>query len=268
MHYISATMVARSSLLAHLGIEVREKREAVGLTRERLADQSGLSTRFLAQLEVGQGNISVARLAEVAGALGTTAGELLADAEARLRAAERGPLVALLGVRGAGKTTVGHKLARRLSVPFFELDALIERVAGLDLGQIFELHGEAYYRRLERETLARFVREQTQAVVATGGSIVTARDTYRLLRRHFVTVWLRARPDDHWSRVVAQGDARPMAQNPHAFAELKALLAARETLYAHAHHVIDTSRLDVDGVVDQLAREIGAGSRAVARSAP
>jgi len=244
------------SLLKAVGAIVRELREDSGMTRQMLSEQTGVSVRFLAQLEAGEGNISLLRLADVAGMLGSSAGELVSDAEARLRARERGAMVALLGLRGAGKSTIGPRLAEKLGVPFFELDALVETAAGMRLGQIFEVHGEAYYRRLERETLARFVREHPAAVLATGGSIVTARETYRLLRRHFVTVWLRARPEDHWNRVVEQGDARPMAQNPHAMAELRALLAAREPLYAQAHQVVDTSRTGIKGAVDQLAREL------------
>jgi XRE family aerobic/anaerobic benzoate catabolism transcriptional regulator len=241
-----------------LGTLIRELREDAGMTRQALSEKTGVSVRFLAQLESGEGNISLRRLAEVAAMLGSSAGELVSDAEARLRARERGPMVALLGLRGAGKSTIGRKLAERLGVPFFELDALVEATAGMRLGQIFEVHGEAYYRRLERETLVRFVREHPATVLATGGSIVTARETYRLLRRHFVTVWLRARPEEHWNRVVAQGDARPMAQNPHAMTELRALLAAREPLYAQAHQVIDTSRTGIKGAVEQLARELSA----------
>src|SRR5262249_49923117 len=165
------------------------------------------------------------------------------------------PLVALLGVRGAGKSTIGRRLAKRLAVPFVELDALVERAAGLPLGQIFELHGEAYYRRLERETLARIIKEAAKVVLAAGGALVTVPETYRLLRRHFVTVWLRADVEDHWNRVVAQGDLRPMAENPHAMAELRALLAARGPLYKQADQIIDTSHIGVDEAVAQLAQE-------------
>src|SRR5262249_40110044 len=174
-------------------------REDAGMTRQTLSEQTGVSLRFLAQLESGEGNISLLRLADVATMLGSSAGELVSDAEARLRARERGPMVALLGLRAAAKPTIGPSLAERMGVPFFELDALVETAAAMRLGQIFEVHGEAYYRRLERETLARFVREHPAAVLATGGSIVTARETYRLLRRQFVTVRLLSRPQSHWN---------------------------------------------------------------------
>lgn len=233
---------------------MRAQRERHGWTRRQLADRSGVSERFLAQLEAGQGNISLSRFADVAEALGTTPAALLSEtpgARGGTRPATR--IVALLGVRGAGKSTVGAALASRHRVPFVEVDHAIERAAGLELGQIFEMHGEAYYRRLEREVLHRLLAAPGAAVLATGGSIVNDAENYALLRRRACTVWLRARAEDHWERVVHQGDARPMGQNPHAFAELRALLHARAALYAEAHHVIDTSDHTVDEVVDAVA---------------
>jgi XRE family aerobic/anaerobic benzoate catabolism transcriptional regulator len=243
----------KTELLKEVGDRVRSRREALRLTQKQLAARAHLSIRFLAQLERGDGNISLARFAEVAAALGATPAELLAASHAP---ASPRALIALLGLRGAGKSTIGARLAERLGVPFVELDALIERAAGLSLAEIFELHGEAYYRRLERETLRRFLDETPAAVIATGGSIVNDRDTFRLLRERAATVWLRARPEDHWNRVLQQGDQRPMAANPHAFSELRALLTAREPLYAAAQHVVDTSGTDVDGAVAANARAV------------
>jgi XRE family aerobic/anaerobic benzoate catabolism transcriptional regulator len=173
--------------------------------------------------------------------------------EARFAPPE-GPIVALLGMRGAGKSTIGRRVAERLGLPFHELDHLIEEAAGLTLGEIFELHGEVYYRRLERETLAAYLARTQAGVLATGGSLVQDRESFRLLKRRALTVWLRARPEDHWNRVVQQGDQRPMAENPHAMQELRALLAARERLYAEAEHAVDTSQVSVDEAVDQVAR--------------
>lgn len=239
--------VRHESLLAAVGARVRAQRERLGLTRRQLAERSSVSERFLAQLEAGQGNISLSRFADVAGALGTTPAALLAEAPGAPAATR---IVALLGVRGAGKSTVGAALASRCGVPFIEVDQAIERAAGLELGQIFEMHGEAYYRRLEREVLHRLLAASGAAVLATGGSIVNDAENYALLRQRACTIWLRARPEEHWERVVRQGDARPMGQNPHAFAELRALLHARAPLYAEAHHTIDTSDRSIDEVVD------------------
>jgi len=235
--------------LYRVGSQVRSRRTALRLTQKDLADRARLSLRFLAQLERGHGNISLSRFADLAAALDTTASALLSECENEPRQA----VVALLGVRGAGKSTIGSKLARMLEVPFVELDALIERTAQLSLSEIFELHGEAYFRRLEREVLRKFLDETTAAVLATGGSIVSDRATYRMLRERCVTVWLRARSVDHWNRVVRQGDRRPMARNPQAYAELRALLEAREPLYAEARHIVDTSRFDVDDAVARIA---------------
>lgn len=249
----------KRELLQEVGERIRARREALRLTQKQLAARSGLSLRFLAQLEQGEGNISLLRFFDVAAALDVSPAELLVGARALAAgSSRRGPIVALLGLRGAGKSTVGRKLAGRLGVPFIELDGEIERAAGLSLAEIFELHGEAYYRRLERETLKRLLGEVPPEgmVIATGGSLVGDRETYRLLREHAVTVWLRARPEDHWNRVLKQGDQRPMAANPHAFAELRALLSAREPLYATAHHTIDTSGREVDGIVGEIAARL------------
>jgi XRE family aerobic/anaerobic benzoate catabolism transcriptional regulator len=245
VHYIAV-------VLDVVGATVRHHREQLGWSRKRLAEQSGVSERFLAQLEAGDGNISLRRFAEVARALGTTPSALLAPAESPH--AEKP--VALLGVRGAGKSTVGTALAKQLGARFFELDREIELAAGLPLAQIFELHGEAYYRRVEREVLTRLLATPAASVIATGGSIVNDPTSFALLRARAHTIWLRARPEDHWNRVVAQGDQRPMAENPHAFEELRALLAARGKLYARADHVVDTSGRTVKQVVADVAEHV------------
>jgi XRE family transcriptional regulator, aerobic/anaerobic benzoate catabolism transcriptional regulator len=235
--------------LETVGTSVRSQRERRGWSRRELAEASGVSERFLAQLETGDGNISLRRFAEVAHALGTTPSALLASADTP---AGTRP-IALLGVRGAGKSSVGAALARKLGLAFVELDQQIELAAGLPLGEVFALHGEAYYRRLEREVLTRVLAESSACVLATGGSIVNDPTNYALLRAHCETIWLRANAEDHWNRVVAQGDQRPMAENPHAFSELRALLAARSKLYARADHTIDTSGRTVNQVVTAIA---------------
>jgi XRE family aerobic/anaerobic benzoate catabolism transcriptional regulator len=244
----------REAFLAAVGASVRARRTERGMSRRQLSERSRVSERFLAQLEAGSGNISLARFAQVAGALGVSPAALLAGAEL----APRPPApVALLGVRGAGKSTVGAELAARLGVRFVELDQHIEQAAGLSLAELFELHGEAHYRALERAELER-VLDGSPLVLATGGSIVGDRDSYALLRRRARTVWLRARAEDHWDRVIRQGDRRPMAENPHAFAQLQALLTSREPLYAAAHHVIETSGRSLDQVVDAVRAAVGA----------
>jgi XRE family aerobic/anaerobic benzoate catabolism transcriptional regulator len=244
MHYISYM-----DLLATVGTAVRAQRERRGWSRRELAGASGVSERFLAQLEAGDGNISLRRFADVAHALGTTMSALLepADAPAATRP------IALLGVRGAGKSSVGAALAKKLGMPFVEVDQEIEQAAGLPLADVFTLHGEAYYRRVEREVLTRLLADPHPTVLATGGSIVNDPTNFALLKARAHTVWLRATAEDHWNRVVAQGDQRPMAENPHAFEELKALLAARQKLYARADRTIDTSELTVKEVVAALA---------------
>ena len=239
------------ALLTTVGARVRSLRERQGLSRRQLSEVSSVSERFLAQLESGRGNISLSRFADVAEALGTTPAEMLAGASP---AKGEPGVIALLGVRGAGKSTVGSQLARRRGVPFVEIDHRIEQAAGLSLSEVFELHGEAYYRRLEREVLSRVLSGSRSLVIATGGSIVNHRENFTMLRGRARTVWLRARAEDHWNRVIKQGDSRPMAKNPHAFMELRALLAAREPLYAAADHVIDTTGRRVDDVVELVSR--------------
>jgi XRE family aerobic/anaerobic benzoate catabolism transcriptional regulator len=250
-----------SPILERLAERVRARRKELALTLRELGEQAGLSERFLVLLEGGRANVSVTRLDDLARALGTTAAELIADAAdgPRRDRRERGVpsragLVALLGLRGAGKSSIGSAAARRLGVPFFELDELVAGRAGTSLGQVFEMQGSDYYRRLEREELERLVAGSPAGVVATGGSLPTDHATFELLRRSAVTIWLKARPQDHWSRVVAQGDARPMANRSGAMNELRALLRARRALYEQADHVVDTSALGLDRAVDRVVR--------------
>ena len=238
-------------LLAALGRRARAHRLARGLTIREVAERSGVSPRFLVQLEAGAGNISVRRLADVAGALETTPAALLTDT-----AAPSPSIVALLGLRGAGKTTIGRRLAKRRRVQFVELDRRIEGAADLSLGEIFALHGEDYYRRLEREVLHEVLNDARPMILATGGGIVASPDTFAMLRRSAVTVWLRASPEDHWNRVVRQGDRRPMADHPQAMADLRSLLGAREPLYALADHTVDTSTTSVDKAVAAIERAL------------
>jgi XRE family aerobic/anaerobic benzoate catabolism transcriptional regulator len=242
MHY-----TAHVTFLETVGVAVRARREQRGWSRRELAAHSGISERFLAQLETGDGNISLRRFAEVAHSLGTTPAALLAT-EVRAETP-----IALLGVRGAGKSTIGAALAKKLDYRFVELDQEIEAATGLSLGDVFTLHGEAYYRRVEREVLVRLLAEPAPTVLATGGSIVNDPTTFALLRSRARTIFLHAKPEDHWNRVVAQGDQRPMAENPHAFEELRALIAARGKLYARADRTVETSGRTAKQVVAEIA---------------
>jgi len=239
-------------LLHALGRRVRAARGARGWTLRELSERSGVSLRFLVRLEAGEGNISVRRLAEVAAALETSPALLLQEEGA----ADRPTVIALLGLRGAGKTTVGRRLARRLRVRFVELDRLIEEAANLTLSELFSLHGEEYYRRLERDVLRGLLDGGTSMVIATGGGLVTSGETFALLRRRAITVWLKATPEDHWNRVVRQGDRRPMANHPQAMADLRALLAAREPLYSDAALIVDTSGKNVEQVVGEIVKGV------------
>ncbi len=236
-------------LLARMARRVRARRNERGWSRKELAERAGLSERFLTQVESGQGNPSVRSLAEIAGALEITPAALLEPPN---------EVLALLGLRGAGKSTVGRAVAERLGRTFVELDARIEESAGLSLAEIWELHGETYYRRLEREALARILEGTPRVVIATGGGIVAEAATWERLRQRALTVWLKARPEVHWERVVAQGDHRPMANDPLAMKRLRLLLAERQALYKQAHHTVETSDCEVEAVVarvTEIARE-------------
>jgi len=235
--------------LLRLGRQLRERRKLRGLSQEQLGELSGLSTRYISQIEAGRGNLSILRLLELTRALGVPLHEALQPDKWH-------PIVALIGLRGAGKSTVGRDLARRLDRPFAELDGLIEDEVGLGLAEIFAIHGESYYRRLEREVLTRFVLGGTPAVLATGGSLVTDRTTFDLLKKSAVTVWLRARPELHLERVSAQGDRRPMAGRANPLADLGSLLREREPLYSEADITIDTTHLSIAEVAGEAVRRL------------
>ena len=248
-----------SPILERLAGRVRTRRQDLALTLRELGARAEVSERFLVLLEGGRANVSVTRLEDIARALGTTAADLIADrpfepAAPSSRVAAHGPLVALIGLRGAGKTTVGAAAAQRLGLPFVELDERVAERAGMSLAQLFDLHGVQYYRRLEREALEQLVAAGEPAIVATGGGLVAEHTTYDILRRSSITVWLKAKPQDHWSRVVAQGDARPMADRTGAMNELEGLLRARRALYERADHVVDTSSLGLARAIDRVVK--------------
>jgi len=243
-----------AALLRTLADRVRRLRKSLGLTRGELSRRSGLSIRYLARVEAGEGNISVIRLEGLARALGTTPDRLVRPA---LDGAS--PIV-LVGLRGAGKSTVGPLLAERLGLPFHEVDALLRDACGLPLDQIFELHGERYYRRLEREILQRLLASGAPpAVVAAAGGVVNEPDTWEMLCERARVVWLRAEAEDHWNRVVSQGDRRPMADNPGAMQELRAMLLARERIYSEAAVTVDTSRHSPEETAERIEQALGPG---------
>ncbi|MBI5496820.1 MAG: helix-turn-helix domain-containing protein [Deltaproteobacteria bacterium] len=243
------------ALLAALGGSVRARRTERGWSLRDLARRAGLSERFVGQVENGVGNPAVTRLHDLARALDCSMADLLPGEGVATRAR---PAVALVGLRGAGKTSVGRLLARRLRCRFVELDAQVEHEAGLRLGEIFALHGEGYYRRMEVAALQRVLQQEPRCVIATGGGVITNREAMEVLKRHACTVWLKAPVAAHWERVSAQGDRRPMAGNPRARQELDEIYARRAPLYARADLVVETARLDVAGVVHRLADVLGA----------
>jgi len=235
--------------LLRLGRQLRERRKLRGLSQEQLGKLAGLSTRYISLIEAGRGNLSILRLRELTRALGVPLHEALQPDKWH-------PIVALIGLRGAGKSTVGRDLARRLERPFAELDGLIEDQVGLGLAEIFAIHGENYYRRLEREVLTQFVLADTPAVLATGGSLVTDRTTFELLKKSAVTIWLRTGPEFHLERVSASGDRRPMAGRADPLADLRSLLREREPLYSEADITIDTTHLSTAEVASEAVRRL------------
>ena len=235
---LNAPLSARAqdaAYLSQLGARVREWRAGRGMTRKRLAAASGISERYLAQLESGAGNISILLLRKVAHAMAVPLESLVREAAAAARP------IALLGLRGAGKSTLGARLAEALRVPFVELDREVETEAGAVLGEVFSLYGQDAFRRFERRALERVLSANERMVIAAGGSLVTDPGTYELLLERCRSIWLKASPEEHMSRVIAQGDLRPFRGRSAALDEIRKLLADRNRLYGRAELVLDTS---------------------------
>jgi len=280
-----------SDYLRLLGERVRQMRARRGMTRRILAHDSGVSERYLAQLESGQGNISILLLRQIAQALDTPLQALVLDGPEppvdlvhtteflrRLPATElvaarrllvehfggvdldaRRGRIALVGLRGTGKSTLGAMLADRLEAPFLELDRLIEQESGVSLSVLFDLYGQSGFRRLERRVLDQVIERYPRFVLATGGSLVSEPATFERLLTMCFTVWLRATPEQHMQRVIAQGDMRPMADNRESMSDLRRILDVREPLYRKADATIDTSGGSVEESVEMLAQAIREG---------
>lgn len=285
--------------LKSLGERVRNARALRGMTRKILARDSGVSERYLAQLEAGQGNISIARLRQIAGAMSLPLVDLVREGPdrpveltlllqrlERLSAAELGEAsqlltahfgrdlgegrtarIALIGLRGGGKTTLGRELAERIGVPFVEMNKEIEHDSGMSLNEIFSLSGQAAYRRYERRALERVIETHPAAVIATGGSLVSEPGTFELLMDACYTIWIKAAPDEHMGRVIEQGDMRPMAGNAEAMADLRRILSEREPLYSKADAVVDTAGKGLEDSIVELQRVIAARGNGASRPA-
>ena len=237
--------------LGRLGDRVRAWRTEHGMTRKALAAASGVSERYLAQLEAGQGNMSVLLLRRVARAMNVPVEHLVREDDS-----PRTARIALVGLRGAGKSTLGQKLAEALELPFIELDREVEKEAGANLGEVFAMYGQDAFRRFERRALERVLREEPRAVIATGGSLVTDPSSYELLLERCYCVWLKASPEEHMSRVIAQGDMRPFKGRSAALDEIRKLLADRERLYARAALAVDTSGKTVRQTLQEIRKSL------------
>ena len=275
--------------LKGIGEEVRRQRAKRGMTRRQLAEASGASERYLAQIEGGTANPSASVLRAIADAFELPASALLPERRARPAAlgavldllaqvpeselpaltkeiearltlaqnADRARRIALIGLRGAGKSTLGRMLAQQLGWPFIELDRIVEEEYGASIPDLIEMGGTAAFRRFERAALERVIAGHEAAVITTAGGIVADAETYALLLRRTHTVWIKARPEDHMSRVMAQGDFRPMAQNREAMTDLMAILEARRTDYARAEAEVDTGGDAVDASLARLVSVVG-----------
>ena len=284
-----ADSAAKNPFLMALGERVRSLRSRRGMTRKAVALAAQVSERHLANLEYGEGNASILVLQQVAGALQCSLVELLGDVttsnpewllirellssadentlrKARIAIGEAlgtggsnpsaNPRVALVGLRGAGKSTLGSMLAQDLGFPFVELSREIEQFAGCSVAEIQALYGVAAYRRYERRALEEAIQIHPEAVIATPGGLVSDPATFNQLLSHCTTVWLQADPQDHMGRVQAQGDMRPMAASKEAMEDLKSILQGRAAFYSKAQLKLDTSAQSLEDTFQLLRRQV------------
>lgn len=287
VHQEQTTQDDASRLIAHVGERVRKARARKNISRRVLSELSGISQRYLAQLERGEGNISIALLQRVAQALNQKAEWLIQEEDAWLpetsdliayykNASEedrkqvmeilnpefseryRAERIALIGLRGAGKSTLGPLLGNCLNVPFIELNDDIEQANGMSVNETIALYGQEGYRLLERRAIERIATHEDKVILAVAGGIVSEPETYAYLLRHYHTIWLKAEPQEHMDRVRAQGDERPMAGNPSALDELRKILTSREDLYAKADATVNTSSVQVATSLSDVLQTIEA----------
>lgn len=272
-----------AAYLRELGERVRSLRARRGMTRKDLSRHSDISERYLAQLENGAANPSVELLWRIVHAMGISFDELVSDRSIQpmshaplldllrtLTAEEQNAAygmlvrhfapqppqslkgVALIGLRGAGKSTLGRAMGEACGVPFLRLGDLVEQLAGMELSEIFSLGGQKTYRRLEREAVQYVIDTHERAIVEAGGSLVSESETFDLLRASFFTVWVRTSPEEHMNRVIQQGDLRPMRGNDEAMDDLRRILAEREPFYGTAGYALDTSQRTPEDCLQEL----------------
>jgi XRE family transcriptional regulator, aerobic/anaerobic benzoate catabolism transcriptional regulator len=281
------TKASETGFLEQLGQRVRTMRALRGMSRKVLAKVSGISERYIAQLESGKGNVSIMLLRRVSIAMGAHLEDLIPTADPSpdwavirdlLRKASPGQIaqikdvlagqvgpahrrksfagIALIGLRGAGKSTLGKILAKKIGWKFVELNKEIEAENGLSVAEIIALYGQEGFRRMEQAALGQLLARNELTVLATGGGIVSEPITFDLVLSSFYTIWLKAEPEEHMSRVRGQGDLRPMAHDRSAMAELRNILVSREPLYARANAVVDTAGLSVDAAAARLMEAV------------